>query len=91
MRRAALFGALLLAPAALAQEPTDPGRWLLRTSRMEGAAVDVAEAAQAVSALARQVGADGYLHSLAALKAQATVLNRQVASARLAAEVLDQP
>jgi hypothetical protein len=91
VRRAALLGALLLAPGALAQEPTDPGRWLLRTSRMEGAAVDVAEAAQAFGAAARSVGEDGYLHRLAELKARATVLNRQVASARLAAEVLDEP
>lgn len=89
--RVALLAALLLGPSALAQEPADPGKWLLRTSRMEGAAVDVAEAAQAVGAVARQVGADGYLHSLAALKAQAIVLNRQVASAHLAAEVLDEP
>jgi hypothetical protein len=37
------------------------------------------------------VGEDGYLHRLAELKARATVLNRQVASARLAAEVLDEP
>jgi hypothetical protein len=89
MRGLLLLG-LLLAPGALAQEPAG-GRWLLRTSRMEGAAVDVAEAAQAFGAAARSVGEDGYLHRLAELKARATVLNRQVASARLAAEVLDEP
>lgn len=90
MKRGLLLLGLLLAPGALAQEPAGD-RWLLRTSRMEGAAVDVAEAAQAFGAAARGVGEDGYLHSLAELKARATVLNRQVASARLAAEVLDQP
>jgi len=89
MRGLLLLG-LLLAPGALAQEPAG-GRWLLRTSRMEGAAVDVAEAAQAFGAAARSVGEDGHLHRLAELKARATVLNRQVASARLAAEVLDEP
>ncbi len=89
MRGLLLLG-LLLAPGALAQEPGGD-RWLLRTSRMEGAAVDVAEAAQAFGAAARSVGEDGYLHRLAELKARATVLNRQVASARLAAEVLDEP
>ncbi len=89
MRGLLLLG-LLLAPGALAQEPAG-GRWLLRTSRMEGAAADVAEAAQAFGAAARSVGEDGYLHRLAELKARATVLNRQVASARLAAEVLDEP
>ena len=66
-----------------------PDVWLVRTARMEGAAVNVKEAASALRLTAEDIAAAGRVQSVARLHSQADDLNRRVVSARLAADVLD--
>lgn len=100
MRRSALALLLILLPVARAGDVA-PGKegekeaiekaWLLRTSRMEGASVGVTEAAAALKEAGNRVAGSGRLQALSELRGLGNQLNRQVASAKLAAEVLDQP
>lgn len=78
--------ALILLLAAL---PADT--WSLRTSRMEGAAVNVREAAEALQATAEGIASTGRVKDVAVLRSQALALHQKVASASLAATMLDQP
>lgn len=78
--------ALLVLLAAL---PADT--WSLRTSRMEGAAGNVREAAAAFRGTAEEVAAAGRVRDVAVLRSQAAALHRRVVSASLAAKMLDQP
>ena len=78
--------ALILLLAAL---PTET--WSLRTSRMEGAAVGVREAAEALRTTAQGIADLGRVKDVAVLHSQAQALHQKVASASLAASMLDQP
>ena len=77
--------ALILLLAAL---PADT--WSLRTSRMEGAAVNVREAAEALRATADGIATLGRVKDVAVIHSQATLLHQKVVSASLAARLLDQ-
>ena len=77
---------ILLLVAAL---PADT--WSLRNARMEGAAVSAREAAAAVQATAEEIARAGRVEDVATLHSQVSDLNRKVISARLAAQLLDQP
>lgn len=99
MRRPALLLApllvaplLLAAPRATAQDDAEAARtdkWRVRVARMEGASVNVEEAAGALHRTAQGIAEGGRLTGLSALKADAAQLDRRIISARLAAEVLD--
>ena len=92
MRRDVLAISLVLgfSPHALALEPTPVAeRWLVRVARMEGASVNVEEAAGSLHQTASQIAASGRLSGLSALAADAAQLERRVISASLAANVLD--
>ena len=80
-------------PASAEEEATVDARtetFYLRLARMEGASVNVEEAAQALTASAAQVGKSGRMHGLSGIMADAAELNRRVVSLRLATEVLDE-
>lgn len=95
-RRAVFLAALLLsglpASAEEAKGSVDARAetYFLRLARMEGASVNVEEAAQALSASAARVGQSGRMHGLSELVADAGELNRRVVSLTLATEVLDE-
>ena len=95
MRRSALALLFILLPVARAGDvgvdEAAEEAWLLRSSRMEGASAGVTEAASALKEAANRVAMSGRLQALSELRGLGNQLNRQVASARLAAEVLDQP
>ena len=89
---------------AMAQQPvselpvldeSDPiaGRqpWMVRTARIEGAAANVREAATQLRETAAKITDQQTLSEMATLIGDGEELNRRVHSARLAAEVLDQP
>lgn len=78
--------ALILLLAAL---PADT--WSLRTARMEGAAGNIREAAQALGSTASGIAEAGRVKDVAVLHSQAELLHRRVLSATLAAKLLDQP
>jgi hypothetical protein len=83
---------LLAAPRATAQDDAEAARkdkWMVRVARMEGASVNVEEAAGALQLTAQGIADGGRLKALSALKADAAQLDRRIISARLAAEVLD--
>lgn len=83
---------LLLAPRATAQDDAEAARmdkWRVRVARMEGASVNIEEAASDLERTARQIADGGRLTALSALKADAAQLDRRIISARLAADVLD--
>lgn len=99
--RIASFVALLAAsPVAVAQEPApssasaidDDTRatWMVRIARMEGATVDIEEAAAAVAATAQSIADAGRVQDVALLSGQARELQRKVISASMAANVLDE-
>lgn len=92
--------ALLVGGYALAQDSTlpildedDPMRgrkaWLVRMSRMEGAAGNVKESAQQLREVTERIGESGRLEGVAEVIGSGEELNRRVQSAVLAAEVLD--
>ena len=94
MRRSVLLLAPLLTftPRAIAQddgESVRTSKWMVRVARMEGASVNVEEAAAGLQRTAEEISAGGRLNALSALKADAAHLDRRMISARLAAEVLD--
>lgn len=83
---------LLAAPRATAQDDAEAARkdkWMVRVARMEGASVNVEEAAGALQQTAQGIADGGRLKALSALKADAAQLDRRIISARLAAEILD--
>jgi hypothetical protein len=91
---AAVLGCAAL--PAVAESPEEPSApvpesWMVRVARMEGASVDVEEAAAALHGVASEIAATGRIHSVSSLSAHARELQRKVTSARLAARVLDQP
>ena len=63
--------------------------WMVRIARMEGASVDVEEAARAVADTARKISDSGRISDVALLSGRADQLKRKVISATLAADVLD--
>lgn len=69
----------------------DSQTWLIRTSRMEGAALNVREAAGELRAATAAVADGGRLHDVARISSLAFELNRRVVSAGLAAKILDEP
>lgn len=91
---------LVLAPTAVAQDPPPTeasvldedarAAWMVRIARMEGASVDVEEAAAAVAATAQSIADAGRVQDIALLSGQARELERKVISASLAAQVLDE-
>lgn len=90
------FVLVSLIPSALAQQtgPTDrmrPADWMVRTARMEGAASDVQRQAAVVHEVAARIVASGRLQAMAELQSDVAELNRQVVSAQMAAQVLDEP
>lgn len=93
MRKTALLAPLLLlAPVATAQGDEEAAlqeKWLVRVARMEGASVNIEEAAQDVQRTAQAIADGGRLTALSALAADAAMLDKRVVSAKLAAEVLD--
>ncbi len=88
-------------PRALAQDPpvaassvldeATRATWMVRIARMEGASVDVEEAARAVAQAARGIAASGEARDVAVLSGSAAELRRKVISATLAAQVLTEP
>jgi|GEM_PF-3210937 len=101
MSRLAISAVLLLAaPVAIAQDPPPiedaaidedtRAAWMVRVARMEGASVDVEEAAAMVAATAQSIADAGRVQDVALLSGQAQQLRRKVISATLAAEVLDE-
>lgn len=76
--------------ADAAEAPVDK-TWLVRTARMEGAADDLTQAAALLQKSSRAVAEAGRVERLAEVLSHAQDLHRQVVSAKLAAEVLDQP
>lgn len=62
--------------------------WMVHTARMEGASVNVEEAAADLQRTATQISEGGRLTALSALAADAAKLERRVVSAKLAAQVL---
>lgn len=104
MRSSAQPVILALALALLGASPASAGSdddvdaselsdedWLVRTARMEGAARNVVEASAEVKRVARTIEDEGRLGHLSELGHAARLLNKRVVSARLAAEVLDEP
>ena len=100
-RRLACLAALLLTPGlpAVAEEvgaeaavpaEYDAERWAVRLARMEGASVNIEEAAAQLVQTAEQVSRAGRLTHLAELSSDARLLNLRIVSAGLAAEVLDE-
>lgn len=99
-RLASVAALLALAPTALAQDPPPAessvldadtrAAWMVRIARMEGASVDVEEAAAAVAATAQSIADAGRLQDVALLSGQTRELERKVISATLAAQVLDE-
>lgn len=88
----------LLALQARAEEPATSDSvldeesrrtWMVRIARMEGASVDVEEAARAVADTARAISESGKIGDVALLSGRADQLKRKVISATLAADVLD--
>lgn len=77
--------ALLLLLAA------DDQTWLIRTSRMEGAALNVREAAAELKTVTAAVADGGRLYDVARIHHLGFELNRRVVSAGLAAQVLSEP
>ena len=75
------------------REPTELSdeRWLLVTSRMEGASADISLAAREVQIAAEEIEAAGRLSRLTQLSGLATGLNHRVIQAQMAAEQLIQP
>ena len=65
-------------------------RWAIRTARMEGAAVNIEEAAKALRDTADRVSSGERLVSLDELSSDVAQLNLRVVSAGLAAEILDE-
>jgi hypothetical protein len=96
MRHRLMAALLLLAPTALAQDgapdqdAVDAAQqlWMVHTARMEGASVNVEEAAADLQRTAAQIAEGGRLTALSALAADAAKLERRVVSAKLAAQVL---
>lgn len=80
---------MLLLLVLLATAP--PELWSLRVARMEGAAVNVKEAAAAARATASGIASSGRLRDVAVLHSQANALHQRVVSASLAAKLLDEP
>ncbi|MEC7946603.1 MAG: hypothetical protein VX265_03485 [Myxococcota bacterium] len=81
-----------IAPQAVAQDDPEAirtSKWLVRVARMEGASVNVEEAASAIQRTATEIADGGRLRALSALKADAAHHDRRIISARLAAQVLD--
>lgn len=94
MRACFLFLVSLIAitPRAVAQDDQKAirtSKWLVRVARMEGASVNVEEAASAIQRTATEIADGRRLRALSALKADAAHLDRRIISARLAAQVLD--
>jgi len=98
---AALAAAFAIGGIAVAQEPgeglldeDDPivgeKAWMVRTGRMEGAAGNVREVAVQFRETVDRIGESGRLMGIAELAGTADELNRRVAAATLAADVLDQ-
>jgi hypothetical protein len=81
------------APTALSAED-DPIQghqpWMIRTSRMEGAAGNVRETATKLRETAERLSSSGRVLGVAELVGDSEELNRRVQSAVLAAKVLDQ-
>lgn len=78
-----------VAPASVLDADTR-ATWMVRVARMEGASVDVEEAAAAVAATAQSIADAGRVQDVALLSGQAQQLKRKVISASLAADVLDE-
>jgi len=66
-----------------------PKKWNLRTVRMEGAAVNVNEAAEHLSETANKMVKSGQIALLPELISDSIQLNQRVLSAVMAAEVLN--
>lgn len=64
--------------------------WLVWTSRMEGASVNVEEAAQRLAITAQQMHQAGRVNALGLLVSDALELRRRMSSAALAAQVKPQ-
>lgn len=79
---------LILISLTAQAESTD---WMVRTSRMEGAAANIEETALALEQTAARIVESGRLNGVAELVSDANELNRRVLAAGLAAEVLDKP
>ncbi len=95
LRLAPSIAALLLValPASATEEAGEKARtetFFLRLARMEGASVNVEEAAQALASSAARVGQSGRMHGMSELVADAGELNRRVVSLTLATQVLDE-
>lgn len=92
LREIALLGLVFAALPASAEPEVDPRleTWNLRLARMEGASVNVEEAAQALASSAGRVGDSGRIHGLSELVSDAGELNRRVVSLTLATGVLDE-
>lgn len=98
-RLVTLAALLAGSPGALAQEPPVPATsaidedtratWMVRIARMEGATVDIEEAAATVAATAKAIAEAGRVQDVALLSGQARQLERKVISAGMAADVLD--
>ena len=71
-----------------AEDAAQDQLWIVHTARMEGASVNVEEAAADLQKTAAAIAEGGRLTALAALAADAEKLDRRVVSARLAAQVL---
>jgi hypothetical protein len=97
-RIAAIATLLALSPVAGAQEPPPAvtvaidedtrATWMLRIARMEGATVDIEEAAAALAATAQSIADAGRVQDVALLSGQARQLQRKVTSAAMAASIL---
>jgi hypothetical protein len=89
---AALLGGVIgLAPTALAQEDADEARlqsWRVRLARMEGASVNVEEAATALISTTNRITERGRMQGMSDLSNAAQQLNRRVVSLTLATQVL---
>jgi len=71
-------------------DPDTRSVWMVRIARMEGASVDVEEAARAVADTAQKIAESGQVSDVALLSGRAAALNRKVISATLASSVLDE-
>jgi len=97
-RIASIATLLALSPAAVAQAPPPAetvaideetrATWMVRIARMEGATVDIEEAAAAVSATAQSIADAGRVQDVALLSGRARQLQRKVTSASMAASIL---
>jgi len=77
---------LALVPASSAFGSDDDIEWVVRTARLEGASVNVVEAAHAVRTTADEIDQSGRLQRLAELESLTKELNWRVISAKMAAE-----